>query len=87
LIRDEEDVQDEQPDDKESSSGSSDTGSSVSSDPPPVVDGNAEMTIKPKDDTQGRSEDLEPLDDDICLLASPWVKGLDLRTKEWGKLA
>ena len=32
-----------------------------------------------------RKEDLRPLTDEQCLLAIPWVKGLDLKTKEWGK--
>lgn len=64
-----------------SSSGSSSSGSQS------PIEGNAEMTIKPVDDTPGRSEILETLTDDMCLLANPWVKGLDLRTKEWGIMA
>jgi hypothetical protein len=32
-----------------------------------------------------RTEDLTPLTDEQCLLTTPWLKGLDLKTKEWGK--
>jgi hypothetical protein len=31
-----------------------------------------------------RNEVLDALTDDQCLLATPWLKGLDLKTKEWG---
>ncbi|KAF4629183.1 hypothetical protein G7Y89_g8970 [Cudoniella acicularis] len=31
-----------------------------------------------------RTEDLTPLTDEECLLTTPWLKGLDLKTKEWG---
>jgi hypothetical protein len=31
-----------------------------------------------------RSEVLDRLTDEECLLATPWAKGLDLKTKEWG---
>ena len=34
----------------------------------------------------GRTEHLEPLSDEQCLLATPWVIGLDLKSKEWSKL-
>jgi hypothetical protein len=53
----------------------------------PVVEGNAEMTVKAPNDTAGRSETLEDLTDDMCLVATPWLKGFDLKTKEWGKLS
>ncbi|SPJ71725.1 related to TOB3 (member of AAA-ATPase family) [Fusarium torulosum] len=76
-------IQDEKPNDKESSSDNSDTQSSVSSDSDPMVEGNADMMIKPVDTTTGRSEILKPLTDDMCLVTNPWVKGLDLKTKEW----
>ncbi|KAL7757054.1 hypothetical protein ACKLNR_014047 [Fusarium oxysporum f. sp. zingiberi] len=85
LIQDEEDAQDQVPDDKTSSSNSSDTRSSLSSISQSVVEGNVEMMIKRIDDTPGRSEILETLTDDMCLLANPWVKGFDLRTKEWAQ--
>ncbi|KAF5251704.1 hypothetical protein FANTH_3314 [Fusarium anthophilum] len=49
------------------------------------VEGNAEMTVKAPNDTAGRSEDLEPLTDDMCLVATPWLKGFDLKTKEWAQ--
>ena len=32
----------------------------------------------------GRVEVLDALTDEQCLLATPWVRGLDLKTKEWG---
>ncbi|KAF4415952.1 hypothetical protein F53441_14581 [Fusarium austroafricanum] len=85
LIQDEENSQDQEPDDKASSSNSSDTRSSSSSGFQSVVEGNVDMTVKPIYDTPGRSENLETLTDDMCLLANPWVKGLDLRTKEWAQ--
>ncbi|PNP78796.1 hypothetical protein FNYG_07938 [Fusarium nygamai] len=49
------------------------------------VEGNAEMTVKAPNDASGRSENLEPLTDDMCLVATPWLKGLDLKTKDWEK--
>ncbi|KAF4959060.1 hypothetical protein FGADI_1938 [Fusarium gaditjirri] len=51
----------------------------------PVVEGNAEMTVKAPNDTAGRSEDLQCLDDDMCLVATPWLKDFDLKTKEWAQ--
>ncbi|RGP78409.1 hypothetical protein FLONG3_3545 [Fusarium longipes] len=85
LVQEEGDANNDKSDDAASESNSSDTGSSGSWESTPVVDGNAEMTAKPVDDGPGRYEDLEPLTDDMCLLATPWVKGLDLRTKEWAQ--
>ncbi|KAL5609689.1 hypothetical protein FOVSG1_004370 [Fusarium oxysporum f. sp. vasinfectum] len=51
----------------------------------PVVEGNEEMTIKAPNDNAGRSETLEDLTDDMCLVATPWLKGFDLKTKEWAQ--
>jgi hypothetical protein len=31
-----------------------------------------------------REEDLTPYTDEQCLLARPWVKGMDFEKKEWG---
>lgn len=45
----------------------------------------ASMTAFTVDDKIGRREDLEPLSDYQCLLATPWLRGLDLKTKNWGK--
>ncbi|KAM5353409.1 hypothetical protein ACJ41O_000059 [Fusarium nematophilum] len=53
--------------------------------PRPGEEGNAEMTIKPRENSPGRSEELDALTDDQCLVATPWVKGLDLKTKEWAQ--
>ena len=50
------------------------------------VDG-PEMTAKSLNKAIARNEDLATLSDEQCLLATPWLKGLDLKTKEWGKLA
>ncbi|KAF5976068.1 Fidgetin 1 [Fusarium coicis] len=49
------------------------------------VEGNAEMTVKAPKHTTGRSENLEPLTDDMCLVATPWLKGFDLKTKDWAQ--
>jgi hypothetical protein len=32
-----------------------------------------------------RSEDLTPLTDEQCMIATPWLRGMDLKTKEWGE--
>lgn len=50
------------------------------------AEGNAEMTAKTSDYSLKRPDSLEALTDDQGLLANPWVKGLDLKTKEWGQL-
>ncbi|KAH7178264.1 hypothetical protein DER46DRAFT_621937 [Fusarium sp. MPI-SDFR-AT-0072] len=50
-----------------------------------VVEGNAKMTVKAPNDIAGRSETLEDLTDDMCLVATPWLKGFDLKTKEWAQ--
>ena len=34
--------------------------------------------------SKDREEDLQPLSDAECILATTRVKGFDLRTKEWG---
>ncbi|QGI68221.1 hypothetical protein CEK27_012192 [Fusarium fujikuroi] len=49
------------------------------------MEGNAEMMVKAPNDTAERSEDLEPLTDDMCLVATPWLKGFDLKTKDWAQ--
>nr|RBQ88569.1 hypothetical protein FVER53263_13955 [Fusarium verticillioides] len=49
------------------------------------VEGNAEMKVKAPNDTTRRSENLEPLTDDMCLVATPWLKGFDLKTKDWAQ--
>jgi len=46
-----------------------------------------ELTAIAMTETTKRSEDLCALTDEQCLLATPWLKGLDLKTKEWGKLS
>lgn len=48
------------------------------------VDG-ASMTAVTSKDKNSRTEDLGPLSDYECMLATPWLRGLDLKTKEWGE--
>ncbi|KAF7555355.1 hypothetical protein G7Z17_g2224 [Cylindrodendrum hubeiense] len=36
-------------------------------------------------EAQSRCEVLDTLTDEQCLLATPWVRGLDLKTKEWAQ--
>lgn len=57
----------------------SDTGSS-SSDDDAACDLKA---VKPSGTGLKRVEYLQPLTDEQCLLATPWLKGLDLKSKDW----
>jgi hypothetical protein len=50
----------------------------------PVLEG-PELTAAAMSENVSRGEDLTPLTDEHCLLATPWLKGMDLKTKEWGK--
>lgn len=34
---------------------------------------------------EGVTEDIDKLTDEECVLATPWVKGLELGTNKWGK--
>ncbi|KAF5625587.1 hypothetical protein F52700_8952 [Fusarium sp. NRRL 52700] len=43
------------------------------------------FALKAPRDTAGRSENLEPLTDDMCLVATPWLKGFDLKAKDWAQ--
>lgn len=43
------------------------------------------MTAVTSKDKHNRKENLEALTDYQCLLATPWLTGLDLKTKDWGK--
>ncbi|KAK0711900.1 P-loop containing nucleoside triphosphate hydrolase protein [Lasiosphaeris hirsuta] len=43
------------------------------------------VAVGPKPVSADRFEDLTPLSDEECLLATPWVIGLDLKNKEWGR--
>lgn len=47
--------------------------------------GGALMTAVTSKDKHNRKENLEALTDYQCLLATPWLRGLDLKTKDWGK--
>jgi hypothetical protein len=42
------------------------------------------LTTKTTESKIERNEDLTPLTDEQCLLATPWVHGFDLKAKEWG---
>lgn len=62
----------------------SDSGSDRSSHASEIVDAN---TLKPKKawdiNTFQREEDFTPMTDEQCLLANPFVKGMDVKSKEW----
>lgn len=46
----------------------------------------SELTaVKPSGGSLKRTENIQPLTDEQCLLASPWLKGLDLKTKDWAQ--
>jgi hypothetical protein len=49
-----------------------------------IVEG-PELKAATISETVSRYEDLRALTDEHCLLSTPWVKGLDLKTKKWGK--
>lgn len=49
-----------------------------------ISDG-ALMTAVTPGSKHTRKEDLEPLSEYECLLATPWLRGLDLKSKDWGK--
>jgi hypothetical protein len=40
---------------------------------------------KAVNNSSARNETMEPLTDEHCLLATPWIIGLDLKTKDWAK--
>lgn len=50
----------------------------------PVVNGPDMTAAKSLNKAITRCEVLDGLTDDQCLLATPWLRGLDLKTKEWG---
>ena len=47
-----------------------------------AIDVMALNTAKPGNSE--RTEDLRPMSDEQCLLATPWVLGMDMKTKQWG---
>ncbi|KAG8159225.1 hypothetical protein KVR01_010886 [Diaporthe batatas] len=66
---------DEEQDDFRSTTSSDDSEDSLS-----------ELTaVKPSGGSLKRTEIIEPLTDEQCLLASPWLKGLDLKSKDWAQ--
>jgi hypothetical protein len=74
-----EDVGDEEEQDDNGDSRST-TSSDVSE------DSVSELTaVKPSGGSLKRTETIQPLTDEQCLLASPWLKGLDLKTKDWAQ--
>ena len=79
LVSPEED--DAQDDSSSENSSSSDEGNDCDS---PVANGPDMTAAKSLDKAIARCEVLDSLTDDQCLLATPWLKGLDLKTKEWG---
>ncbi|KAK3368676.1 P-loop containing nucleoside triphosphate hydrolase protein [Podospora didyma] len=58
-----------------------DTASDTSS----IIDIQDEMVSITQPVNVQRNEDLTPLSDGHCLLATPWVIGMDLKTKEWSR--
>lgn len=67
--------EDDEDDDSRSTSSSNDSEESLS-----------ELTaVKPSGGSLKRTETMQPLTDEQCLLASPWLKGLDLKTKDWAQ--
>lgn len=66
---------DDEDDDVRSATSSEDSDDSLS-----------ELTaVKPSGGSLKRTENIQPLTDEQCLLASPWLKGLDLKTKDWAQ--
>lgn len=68
------------------SEAESDSSSDRSSYASQTVDAN---TLKPKKamdiNTFQREEDFTPMTDEQCLLANPFVKGMDVKSKEWSE--
>ena len=58
--------------------------------PPPRItvrrDGPSMTASKAQNPEMTGNEGISPFTDEQCLLASPLVKGFDLKTKEWGIL-
>jgi hypothetical protein len=59
---------------------SADTSSDTSS----MVDVHEDMVAISMPAKVERVEDLSPMSDEGCLLATPWVIGMDMKTKDWG---
>lgn len=66
-------------DDEDEEDDISDTGSSESADDKEL------KAVKPSGTGLKRVEYLQPLTDEQCLLATPWLKGLDLKSKDWAQ--
>lgn len=60
----------------------SDDSYSDTSDSEVLVEGNDLKVVVSKATDLSRNENLYLMTDDHCLLAIPWVKGMDLKTKE-----
>lgn len=69
------DDDDDDDDDDVTDDDGSDSGSDVSK----------MKAIKPTGTSLKRIEHLVPLTDEQCILANPWLKGLDLKTKNWAQ--
>ena len=70
----------------DSSSGNSSSSGKESDCDAPVAGGSDMTVAKSLNKAIARCEVLDSLTDDQCLLATPWLRGLDLKTKEWGTL-
>lgn len=68
----------------DSPSGNSSSSGEESDCDAPVAGGPDMTAAKSLNKAIARYEVLDSLTDDQCLLATPWLRGLDLKTKEWG---
>ncbi|KAG9234050.1 hypothetical protein BJ875DRAFT_484556 [Amylocarpus encephaloides] len=71
----EEKQKDEDREDSDSDDGSSDSSTAAG----------PALTTLVTNEPVARKEDLRSLTDEQCLLATPWLIGLDLKSKEWGQ--
>jgi hypothetical protein len=63
----------------------SDDSYSDTNDSEVLVEGNDLKVVVTKATDLSRNENLYPMTDDHCLLSIPWVRGMDLKTKEWSE--
>ncbi|CZR65814.1 related to TOB3 (member of AAA-ATPase family) [Phialocephala subalpina] len=63
----------------------SNNDSDSDSDSEVLVEGNELKVVVTKATDVSRNENFAPMTDEHCLLAIPWVKGMDLKTKEWSQ--
>ncbi|PTB66806.1 P-loop containing nucleoside triphosphate hydrolase protein [Trichoderma citrinoviride] len=59
------------------------SSSTSSSDEPADADDELKLTAKSRETRLERKEHLAPLTDEQCMITTPWVRGFDLKAKEW----